>query len=150
MFLRTSGGHRISAIAGNTDVITPNLDKLAAQSVVFTHAVSCCPVCSPYRASLITGQYPLTTGVFLNDIDFKPKGLTIAEVYKQAGYKTAYIGKWHLDGSDRSAFIPKEKRLGFDYWRAVGCVHDYNNSRLLWRHTGKTKMARLRRHCPDR
>lgn len=114
--------------AGNTDVITPNLDKLASQSVVFTHAVSNCPVCSPYRASLITGQYPLTTGVFLNDIDFKPKGPTIAQVYKKAGYKTAYIGKWHLDGSDRSAFIPREKHFGFDYWRAVGCVHDYNNS----------------------
>ena len=113
---------------GDPNVITPNLDKLASQSVVFTHAVSNCPVCSPYRASLITGQYPLTTGIFLNDIDFKPKGPTIAQVYKQAGYKTAYIGKWHLDGNDRSAFIPKEKRLGFDYWRAVGCVHNYNNS----------------------
>ena len=114
--------------AGNKEVITPNLDNLASKSVVFTHAVSCCPVCSPYRASLITGQYPLTTGVFLNDIDFKPKGDTIAQVYRQAGYNTAYIGKWHLDGSDRSEFIPMEKRLGFDYWRAVGCVHNYNNS----------------------
>jgi arylsulfatase A-like enzyme len=114
--------------AGDTNVIAPNLNKLAAQSVVFTHAVSNCPVCSPYRASLITGQYPLTTGVFLNDVDFKPKGTTIAHAYKQAGYKTAYIGKWHLDGPNRSAFIPREKRFGFDYWKAVGCVHKYNDS----------------------
>jgi arylsulfatase A-like enzyme len=114
--------------AGNSDVITPNLDKLAAESVVFTRAVSTCPVCSPYRASLMTGQYPLTTGVFLNDIDFKPKAATIAQVYKQAGCKTAYIGKWHLGGSERSAFTPPERRLGFDFWRGLECTHKYNES----------------------
>jgi len=113
---------------GNTDVMTPNVDKLASQSVNMTRAVSCCPVCSPYRASLMTGQYPLTTGVFLNDVDFKPKGVTLSQAYKDADYNTAYIGKWHLAGAERSAFIPKEKRHSFDFWMAAECVHSYAKS----------------------
>ncbi len=114
--------------AGNRDVRTPNLDRLAGRSVNFVNAVSCCPVCSPYRASLLTGQYPLTHGVFLNDVPLRNEAVSIAEVYRQAGYKTAYIGKWHLDGSHRSAFIPRERRQGFEFWKVLGCTHAYNNS----------------------
>jgi arylsulfatase A-like enzyme len=107
---------------------TPNLDKLAAESINFTNAVSCCPVCSPHRASLITGQYPLTHGVFLNDIRLNASAVSIAEAYNNAGYETAYIGKWHLDGSHRSAFIPKQRRQGFNSWQVLDCTHQYNNS----------------------
>jgi len=114
--------------AGNQDVRTPNLDRLAAASVNLTNAVSCCPVCSPYRASLLTGQYPLTHGVFLNDVRLRSEAVSLAEVYQRAGYQTAYIGKWHLDGNQRSAFIPRERRQGFDFWKALGCTHAYNNS----------------------
>ncbi len=114
--------------SGNEDVLTPNLDKLAKESVNFTHAVSCCPVCTPYRASLITGQFPLTHGLFLNDLYLNDKALTIAEVYKQAGYETAYIGKWHLDGNGRDRFIPRNRRQGFDYWKVLECTHNYNRS----------------------
>jgi arylsulfatase A-like enzyme len=114
--------------AGNTDVITPNLDTLAAESVNFTNAVSGCPVCCPYRASLITGRYPLTHGIFLNDLRLNNDAVSIARAYNAAGYETAYIGKWHLDGDKRSAFIPRERRQGFEFWKALGCTHDYNNS----------------------
>lgn len=114
--------------AGNKDVRTPNLDRLAAESINFENAVSCCPVCSPYRASLLTGQYPLTHGVFLNDVRLKEDAVSIAEVYQRAGYETGYIGKWHLDGNQRSAFIPRERRQGFEFWEALGCTHAYNNS----------------------
>ncbi len=114
--------------AGNKDVRTPNLDRLAAESINFKNAVSCCPVCSPYRASLLTGQYPLTHGVFLNDVRLKDDAVSIAEVYQRAGYKTGYIGKWHLDGNQRSAFIPRERRQGFEFWKVLGCTHAYNNS----------------------
>jgi len=92
--------------AGNKDVKTPNLDKLAEQGVNFSNAVSGCPVCSPYRASLITGRYPLSHGVFLNDVLLNDKAVSLARAYNRAGYETAYIGKWHLDGNQRSAFIP--------------------------------------------
>ncbi len=123
-------------INGNTQVKTPTIDKLAAESVVFSNAVSGCPVCCPYRASLITGQYPLKTGVFYNDKPLNPDATSIAKVYKKAGYETGYIGKWHLNGHKpgeptfeaRQKFIPRERRQGFDFWQVLECTHDYNNS----------------------
>lgn len=114
--------------AGDPNARTPNLDGLAAESVNFTNAVSCCPVCSPYRASLITGCYPLRHGVFLNDLYLNPRAISIAEAFSEAGYATAYIGKWHLDGHGRSGYIPPERRQGFQYWKVLECTHDYNNS----------------------
>ena len=117
-----------TAYAGDTNARTPNLDKLAAESVNFSNAVSGCPVCCPYRASLLTGRFPLTHGVFLNDVLLNTDAVSIAQAYNKAGYETGYIGKWHLDGRDRSAFIPKERRQGFKFWKAFGCTHNYNNS----------------------
>ena len=114
--------------AGNSQVKTPALDKFASEAVVFTNAVSTFPVCTPYRASLMTGQYPLTHRVIYNDKPLETDAISIADVYKEAGYHTAYIGKWHIDGNERSAFIPKERRQGFDYWKVLECTHDYNNS----------------------
>lgn len=114
--------------AGDSNARTPNLDRLAGRSVNFTNAVSCCPVCSPYRASLLTGQYPLTHGVFLNDVPLQDEAVSLAQACRRAGYQTAYIGKWHLDGNHRSAFIPRERRQGFEFWKALGCTHAYNNS----------------------
>jgi arylsulfatase A-like enzyme len=121
---------------GNNGVKTPTIDKLAEESVVFTNAVSGCPVCCPYRASLLTGQYPLTNGVFYNDKPLNPEANTIAKIYKKAGYETGYIGKWHLNGhapgeetfEARLRFIPRERRQGFDFWQVLECTHDYNNS----------------------
>lgn len=114
--------------AGHPDVKTPHLDRMAAESVNFRTAVSGCPVCCPFRASLITGQYPLTHGVFLNDALLNSKAVSIAQAYNRAGYHTGYIGKWHLDGTHRSAFIPRQRRQGFQFWMALGCTHNYNNS----------------------
>jgi len=107
---------------------TPNLDKLAAESVNLFNAVSTCPVCTPYRASLLTGQYPLTHGLFLNDAPLKNEAITIAEVCKDAGYDTAYVGKWHINAGGRSNYIPQDRRQGFDYWKVLECTHNYNNS----------------------
>ncbi len=113
---------------------TPVLARLAAQSTRFDTAVSGTPVCCPYRASLLTGQYPLTHGVFINDVELKPTGPTLGETFKAAGYKTGFIGKWHVYGSPdgkygrRLAPIPPEKHFGFDYWKACECTHEYNKS----------------------
>jgi len=114
--------------AGDPNVKTPVLDALAGQGVNFINAVAGCPVCSPYRASLLTGQYPLTHGVFINDVPLSDGAVSLAQAFRRGGYKTAYIGKWHLDGLDRSAYIPPGRRQGFEFWRAFGCSHDYNNS----------------------
>lgn len=119
---------------GDTNVHAPVLDRLKAQSVNFETAVSGTPVCCPYRASLLTGQYPLTNGVFINDVPLKPNGATMGETFTRAGYHTGYIGKWHLYGSPqgrnerRLDYIPPDKRFGFDYWKACECTHDYNKS----------------------
>jgi arylsulfatase A-like enzyme len=76
----------------------------------------------------MTGQRALTHGVFLNDVALAPDAVTIAKVLRSVGYDTGYIGKWHLNGDGRSTFIPRERRQGFDYWKALECTHDYNQS----------------------
>ncbi|MDD9956333.1 MAG: sulfatase-like hydrolase/transferase [Anaerolineaceae bacterium] len=114
--------------AGNTQVDTPHLDRLARESVNFTHAVSGWPVCSPWRGSLLTGQYPLTHGIFVNDVPLADSGTRLGEAFSQAGYDTAWIGKWHIDGHGRSEYIPPERRHGFDYWKTLECTHDYHRS----------------------
>ncbi len=114
--------------AGDPNVKTPNLDSLASRSINFENAVSVCPVCTPHRASLLTGRYPLSTGMFMNDLYLPSEELCMAEIFKEAGYDTGYIGKWHLDGHGRDTFIPNNRRQGFDYWKVLECTHDYNNS----------------------
>jgi arylsulfatase A-like enzyme len=120
--------------AGDTNARTPTFDRFAGESLNFTEAVSSCPVCCPARASLMSGQYALTHGVYINDVPFEPKTKTLAEVFRDSGYSTAYIGKWHLYGSPdghygrREAYIPPDKRFGFDYWKVGECTHNYNHS----------------------
>lgn len=93
--------------AGDPNVKTPHLDALRQESINYFNAISGMPVCCPARASLLTGQRPLTHGVFLNDVPLNPDAITLAKVLKQAGYDTGYIGKWHLNGDGRSDFIPR-------------------------------------------
>lgn len=114
--------------AGDPNVRTPNIDALAARSITFENAVSVCPVCTPQRASLLTGRFPSTTGMFMNDIYLPAEELCMAEILAEAGYDTGYIGKWHLDGHGRHSYIPPERRQGFSYWKVLECTHDYNNS----------------------
>jgi len=113
---------------GDPNVKTPNFDRLAAESAELVHAVSTIPVCSPTRASLLTGQHALTHGVFINDVPLDPAATTIAKVLKAAGYDTGAIGKWHVDGHGRMSFIPAERRQGFDYWKVLECTHNYTDS----------------------
>jgi arylsulfatase A-like enzyme len=114
--------------AGNAQVQTPHLDRFAAESVNATHAVSGCSVCSPARASLLTGQYPLTHGIFVNDVCLQNSATSLAQAFKAGGYDTAYIGKWHIDGHGRSNYIPPDRRRGFEYWKVLECTHNYNQS----------------------
>jgi arylsulfatase A-like enzyme len=114
--------------AGDPNAKTPNLDRLQRESVWFINAVAGIPVCCPTRASIMTGQRPLTHGVFLNDVPLSTNATTLAEALRTAGYATGYIGKWHLDGPKRSVFIPPERHRGFDYWKVLECTHDYTNS----------------------
>jgi arylsulfatase A-like enzyme len=114
--------------AGDKNVMTPNIDRLASGSVNLKNAISGMPVCTPFRASLMTGQYPLTHGVFMNDVMLDTAKTTLAKVYSKNGYHTGFIGKWHIDGHGRSSYIPENRRQGFQYWKALECTHDYNHS----------------------
>ena len=116
--------------AGDPNVKTPNIDRFAAASVNFTNAVSGCPVCTPYRASLLTGVYPHRHKLMVNDqcLYDRYHGPFLAECLRAGGYRTAYIGKWHLDGHGRNAFVPPERRLGFAWWKGFECTHDYRHS----------------------
>ncbi|MCM4166165.1 sulfatase [Arenibacter sp. H213] len=115
--------------AGDPNISTPHLDSLAAISVNFKNAVSGMPVCSPFRASLLTGQRPLTHGVFMNDVQLDTNAVTIAKVFHKEGYDTGYIGKWHLDGHGRLQNVaPGKRRQGFQFWKGNECTHDYNES----------------------
>jgi arylsulfatase A-like enzyme len=112
--------------AGDPIVKTPHIDRFARESIRFTNAVSVTPVCTPYRAALMTGRYPTSTGMFLNDLYLPDEALCMAEIFKSAGYNTAYLGKWHLDGHGRLNNVDPERRQGFDFWKALECSHDYN------------------------
>ncbi len=116
--------------AGDPNVQTPNIDHFARENVNFTNAVSGCPVCTPYRGSLMTGVYPHKHKLMVNDqcLYDRYEGPFLAECLRDGGYQTAYIGKWHIDGKGRNAFVPPERRLGFEWWKGFECTHDYQNS----------------------
>ena len=124
----------------NEDAVqTPVIDEFAKESTVFNQAVSVAPLCSPHRSSLLTGKYPYSTGVYTNckvglNIMLKEEEICIGDVLKKEGYRTGYIGKWHLDLPELNvtdtpeseakgwdAYTPPgPKRHGFDYWYSYG------------------------------
>ena len=132
--------------------ITPNLDALAREGVKFDNAFSPQPVCGPCRALFQTGKYPTETGCFRNNIMLPAGVKTLGQYIEEAGYETAYIGKWHLasDGElekppaiDHTVTaIPRELRGGYTgFWRAAdvleftshgydGFVFDENDQRV--------------------
>ena len=118
---------------GNRQVLTPHMDRLAAHGCLFTNAYSACPVSSPYRATLHTGRYPHANGVMQNDVQLPLDSVSIAKAFKAHGYRTAFVGKWHLHGGPRSpGFVPPgPARQGYDFWAANICQHDYFKTRYF-------------------
>jgi arylsulfatase A-like enzyme len=97
---------------GEPNVRTPHIDRLAEEGASFTHAVSTCPVCTPARGAVMTGQYGHTSGIrFLGDL-LPPSQPTVAHAFRRAGYRTSYVGKWHL----ASAQNPYGHNEGAEYW----------------------------------
>ncbi len=118
------------ACTGNSAVDTPNLDELAARGVVADQYYANAPVCCPSRATMFSGLYPLRHRVVGNDLPVPDDVPFLAEPLRAAGYRTGYIGKWHLDGMPRSRFTPPgPRRHGFDFWAVYNCSHDYFSPR---------------------
>src|SRR5579871_6360000 len=116
--------------AGNPDVSTPAMDRMAAEGTRLSHCYATTPVCGPNRAILLTGTYSTTSGVIGNDLPL-PLGIpTLGTIARENGYRTGYIGKWHLDGLPRTRFTPPgPRRHGFEFWAAYNCSHDYFHPR---------------------
>ncbi len=111
---------------GNVDVRTPNMDALASSGALLTNLTANCPVCCPARGTLLTGRYGHEHGVDVNDAPLPDGELTIAEVARAHGYRTAFAGKWHLEGGKRMpGFVRPERRQGFGHWAANICSHSY-------------------------
>ena len=119
---------------GDNNAITPNLDKFADNGINLTQAVSSMPVCSAFRASLLTGKYTTSTGMVINELRMNTNHKSIAHCLTEAGYNTGYIGKWHLYSNQlgnhedvNNSHIPVgADRLGFDgYWAAYNFHHTY-------------------------
>ena len=107
--------------------VTPNLDVMASEGVLFERAFTCQPVCGPTRACLQTGKYPTEVGCHTNHRMLPTDEKTIAHYFTEAGYEVSYIGKWHLascgelGGEDdfRERPVPPERRGGYkDFWLA--------------------------------
>ncbi|MCM1543736.1 MAG: sulfatase-like hydrolase/transferase [Ruminococcus sp.] len=109
------------------DELTPNLMGLAAEGVKFENNFTCQPVCGPARACLQTGVYATQCGCYWNGVPLPKDIKPLAEYFNEAGYETAYVGKWHL-ASDRiqnvgvhceKTAVPKDRQGGYSYWRAA-------------------------------
>ncbi len=105
---------------GNKQVKTPNMDLLAAEGIVMDQAFSACPICSPYRAQILTGLYAHQNGVVCNEYEMRHDVPTLPQCLRDNGYHTAYIGKWHLG---YGPYTP-DKRYGFDYMAATNMPKD--------------------------
>ena len=111
--------HRAHATSyrGDRNVFTPNIDNLAREGMRFDAAVAGAPWCTPFRAALLTGRYPHQTGAVRTPSPLPPEIPTVAHAFEAAGYHTAYVGKWHLDGGNLPIhYVPPERRGGFRYW----------------------------------
>ena len=138
---------------GEDPVVTPHLDRFAEQSLVLRNAISNTPVCSPYRAMLMTGKYSASNGVLSNcnsraaehGYELRSSARCWSDVLSVRGYSLGYIGKWHLDNPHRpyvkcennrekfawNEWTPPERRHGFDFWYAYG-TYDHHLTPLYW------------------
>jgi arylsulfatase A-like enzyme len=119
--------------AGDAQARTPRIDGFAAEGVNFSNAVACTPVCTAYRATLFTGLYTTSHGMVINELRIHPGQRCFGHVLTDAGYRTAYIGKWHLWANElgnhydaKNSFVPPgPHRLGFDgEWKAYNFHHE--------------------------
>jgi len=152
---------------GREKVQTPNLDALARESLVLTEAVSNYPLCSPYRAMLMSGQYPCRNGVYSNcNSRTAPFGCELSkatrcwsDVLSDQGYALGYIGKWHLEAPHKpfvasynnrpnfawNEWTPPDRRHGFTFWHAYN-TFDHHLAPEYW----ETDMTRDQRLEVDR
>lgn len=147
-------------------VHTPNIDQLAQNGVFFSKAVSNYPLCSPYRAMLMTGKYPQSNGVLGNCNSsrttygnyLKKEETCFSDVLAQNGYSAGYVGKWHLDGPKPSAkgernvwdsWCPPDRRHGFSFWYAYGAHSMHMNPYYWTTHAEENEKTFVKQWSPE-
>ena len=116
---------------GATDLVTPNMDALAARGTRFTQFYAAAPVCSPSRAAVLTGRVPQRAGVPGNVSSSQGKSgmpteqVTIAEMMKRAGYATGHVGKWHLGYTPET--MPNGQGFDHSFGHMGGCIDNYSH-----------------------
>jgi len=107
---------------GHPFMKTPNIDRLGREGVLFTNCFVTMSLCAPSRACNLTGLYPHANGIYSNQIRWNQQLPTVVTALHEAGYRTAHIGKFHMDGDDRL-------QPGYDYWAAQVGQGQYENPR---------------------
>ncbi|MFB3902165.1 MAG: sulfatase [Acidobacteriota bacterium] len=116
--------------AGNPFVQTPSMDYLAQKGVRFARSYCTAPICGPSRSSLVSGCMPHETGVNWNEGAPAPETPNLGQCFREAGYRTAWAGKWHLPGMYPHKFRPEQKEVrGFEL---LPLPFDYSSPRWMW------------------
>lgn len=117
---------------GSKDLVTPNLDALAASGVRLTQCCAASPVCSPSRAGVLTGRFPQRAGMPSNAASqpggaagMAPDEITLAQVFKAQGYATAHVGKWHLGYKPQT--MPNARGFDQSFGHMGGCIDNYSH-----------------------
>ena len=156
-------GWRDLSCCGSPAVTTPNLDRLAAEGIRFRRFHTASAVCTPTRASILTGRYPLAFGIrsHFNDVDrwLPESAVTVAELLRDAGYATAHVGKWHLGGlhvaedGRRLTDQPGPRQHGFESYQSQieqqPLRGRMGRDRTLYRQGGTVLIRDDRRVDPD-
>lgn len=116
----------VMSAAGNPTIKTPQIDRLAREGVFFEQAYVATPMCTPFRSSMHTGLYSHATGAYTNHHPIHDGHVGLAQLMREQGYRTGYIGKWHLNGGEAPGYVPPgERRLGFEHFVGFNRGHYY-------------------------
>lgn len=150
LYLFSDQQHRYALGRTDPQFITPCLDALAADGILFDNAYSSNPVCGPYRGCLMTGQQPSHCQVWYNAQPLPADRITLAEAVGQAGYATSYVGKWHL-GDMGNVRVEERFRPGFERFQGYQCYNGFdpnsphNNDVLFWDENNEAHSMRMHR-----
>lgn len=126
-------GARWLPLYGHQQVRAPNLEDFAAESAVFERALTTAPICTPYRGCLLSGKYPSQTGVLENGQAFPCDVKSLADRLNDGGYRTSYVGKWHLGGApQKNRWVPPDRRAGFQHFIGWESHHVDHHAGLIW------------------
>ncbi|MBS1814873.1 MAG: sulfatase [Acidobacteria bacterium] len=137
-----SDQHRVQSLPGGdvNAVIAPNLNNFRRENFEMTNCISNYPLCSPYRAILMSGRWPCQTGVVQNGPGLPTTEHGLGEQFRSNGYHTAYVGKWHLHHGGDHMFIPRgPERFGFEDWHMWCDTNAHYASWTYDQNTGERK-----------